>query len=102
MGTDPEPETYPTVKVSWIPNADPKVPRSKDLSNADPNGDSFSEQIMRPAKAADVGIYTASGKLDDQSSVAQALREAEEKRSKKIRAGSGGSSNLTNPDNSPG
>lgn len=87
MGTEPDSEAYPIVRWSWIPDANPKVPPTTAAKTAERTTDSISQQAVQPAKAPNTGIYTASGKLDDQSRLAQTLREDREKRIKKARSG---------------
>ena len=87
MSTEPEAEAYPIVRWSWIPDANPKVPPATGAKTAERTTDSISQQAVQPAKAPNTGIYTSCGKLDDQSRLAQTLREDREKRMKKARSG---------------
>lgn len=87
MASDPESETYPIVKFSWVPGANAEVPHLTESADAEKNADSFSQQTAQPAKTPNIGIYTASGTLDGQSRLAQTLREAKDMKGKSIRPG---------------
>lgn len=83
MDLAPESEAYPIVNVSWVAGAASKPSQPTGHRSVAKGGDSFSQQAVQPAKAAYVGIYTASGRLDAQSRLAQTLREAKEKKGNK-------------------
>lgn len=78
-GADSDSEKYPIVKVSWLAGDASNRPRGTDPSTLAAEVDSFSQQNVKPAKAANIGIYTAAGTLDAQSRLAQAAREVKEK-----------------------
>lgn len=99
MGTNADSKTYPIVEISWVPSVKSKGTAATATARANENPDSCVEHTSQPATAPNIGIYTASGKLDEQSSLAQALREAKDMRDKKIRAAGAESSSLTNLEN---